>query len=314
MDDRQHEVCKNNRIKTIAAAGETDINHESRENVGDEMQRWPNNICRRLSTASLLTNARLLLARFPGGRVDLSQDQQTGIATVRLDRPDKKNAISGQILLDLEAVADALSEWSGGKGLLIHGSGHFFCSGGDLAMSKGTSTYEEGLLLAQFAQHVFTKLRSLPLVSAAFVEGAALGGGAELATAACDWRLLAPTAKLGFVHVRMGLSPGWGGTAALSRLVGPSRALELITSGRLVACQEAIAVGLVTDEVDDLEAATRWLQARTAAPAEVVRACKEAATGARDEAELHAKLWAGEAKLEALRRRVKHLAPKAQKD
>lgn len=176
-------------------------------------------------------------------------------------------------------------------------------------MSHSLSTYNEGLMLARFAHHVFTKLKNLPLVSAAFVEQVALGGGAELSVAACDWRLLRPEAKIGFVHSKMALSPGWGGAAALRDLVGPSRALELICSGRLVAAAEAASIGLATDVVEDFAAALMWLESRTAASAQVVRACKEAATAGGQEADehQHAILWASPEKIEVLMRRIKHL-------
>jgi len=217
--------------------------------------------------------------------------------------------LSGQILLELESAADALAAWPAGKGFLLHGSNNFFCSGGDLAMSYGTSTFEEGLLLAKFAQRVFNKLKTLPLVSAAFIEKVALGGGAELSVAACDWRLLHPEATIGFVHTKMAITPGWGGAAALRDLVGPSRALEIICSGRLVAAEEAVNIGLATDVISDFEGAVKWLEARTAAPLEVVRACKEAAVEGNREIDekVHATLWASPAKIEVLRKRVKHL-------
>lgn len=212
-------------------------------------------------------------------------------------------------MLELDAAADALAAWPTGKGFLLHGSGNFFCSGGDLAMSHGTSTYEEGLLLARFAHRVFAKLKSLPLVSVAFVEEVALGGGAELSVAACDWRLMRPEARIGFVHTKMAISPGWGGAAALRDLVGPSRALELICSGRLVAAPEAASIGLATDVVEDFGAALQWLELRAAAFADVVRACKEAATAGGQEADehRHAVLWASPAKIEVLSKRIKHL-------
>ncbi|XP_059485658.1 ethylmalonyl-CoA decarboxylase-like isoform X3 [Neocloeon triangulifer] len=265
-------------------------------------------ICRCLSTSSV-SEAKKLLLKYPGGRVDVQKNESVGIATVCLQRPDKKNAISGQILMELDAAADTLANWSSGKAFLLYGTNNFFCSGGDLAMSLGTATYDEGLLLAKFAQFVFGKLKNLPLVSAAFVEGAALGGGAEMSVAACDWRLMAPDAKIGFVHAKMGLSPGWGGTTALTELVGPSRALELTCSGRLLTSEEAKTIGLATDSVSDLDGAFKWLESRSAGPVEVIRACKEAILeGTLDaEAHRHATLWGGEAKMEALRKKIKHL-------
>lgn len=223
----------------------------------------------------------------------------------------------GQMLIDLDKAAAELENWNCGKGFILHGASNIFSSGGDLEMSRNTSTPEMGFAISQFAQGVTSRLRNLPLVSVALIEGVALGGGAEICVAACDWRVMTAQAHIGFVHGRMGLSPGWGGGVALKRLIGPSSALELIASGRLIATPEAVSLGLATavlhsSSLEVLEQAQQWLLERVTATTEVLRATK--ALMMNDESEqdlelerrLHAPLWGGKAKSEALAKNIKH--------
>jgi enoyl-CoA hydratase len=103
---------------------------------------------------------------------------------------------------------------------------------------------------AAFGQAIFVKLDTLPIPSIALINGYAFGGGLELALA-CTFRLAARTARLGMPEIKLGLIPGYGGTQRLPRLIGEARALEMILTGRAVAAEEAMQIGLVNRLVDD---------------------------------------------------------------
>jgi enoyl-CoA hydratase len=102
---------------------------------------------------------------------------------------------------------------------------------------------------AELGQRIFAQLDTLPVPSIAAINGFALGGGCELALA-CSFRLAAPRARFGLPEIKLGLIPGYGGTQRLPRLVGESRALEIILTGRMVDAEEALAIGLVNRVIE----------------------------------------------------------------
>lgn len=118
----------------------------------------------------------------------LEKDDQTKLAKICV-RSGAKNALSGRMISRLTEVLDELHEWREGKGVLLHGFNGTFCSGSDLVSVRATANLEAGLEIAQIMQYNLMRLQQLPMISVAFVEGYALGGGAELATGA-DLRLM----------------------------------------------------------------------------------------------------------------------------
>lgn len=184
-----------------------------------------------------------------GGAVHLEDDAP--ILRLTLDHPSASNALTGRMITQLGAVIGALERqcadpsW-GGVGLIVQGAGgRAFCAGADLRMVR---QHLDTPLLAEhmcrLMQDLTERLSRLPLVSVAAIEGAAIGGGAELAMA-CDLRVLAKDAQIRFVQARMGLSPGWGGGARLVRRVGRERALRLLGAAESMAGEQALALGLV---------------------------------------------------------------------
>ena len=138
-------------------------------------------------------------------------------ALITLDRPEALNALSFALLRELSASFDEAGT-SGARALLITGAGaKAFCAGADIKELTGRSlaAQKEG---AAFGQAVFAKLDRLPILSIAVLNGAAFGGGLELALA-CSFRLALPTARLGLPEIKLGLIPGYGGTQRLPRLV-----------------------------------------------------------------------------------------------
>jgi enoyl-CoA hydratase len=165
------------------------------------------------------------------------------LALLTLDRPEALNALSFSLLRDLVAAFDEIAA-SDARALLITGAGdRTFCAGADITelMGRSQAAIREG---AAFGQATFAKLDTLPIPSVALINGYAFGGGLELALA-CTFRLATPGARLGLPEIKLGLIPGYGGTQRLPRLIGQARALDMILSGRTVAAEEALAIGLV---------------------------------------------------------------------
>ncbi|KAF4525521.1 hypothetical protein B566_EDAN014907 [Ephemera danica] len=201
-----------------------------------------------------------------------------GIESVDMFVSRSREASAGQMLLELNKATEELENWKSGKGFILYGSNNIFCSGGDLAMSRATTNEAHGFAISSFVQKITTRLRTLPMMSVALIEGVALGGGAEISVAACDWRIMTPDSKIGYVHGKMGLVPGWGGGVALKRLVGASVALDLIMSARLVSAKEALKIGLANEILktsdNALEQAQDWLQERVTVSVDILRAAK----------------------------------------
>src|SRR5271170_7749583 len=176
------------------------------------------------------------------------------VALVRLNRP-KANALSAAVLAQLHAAATTLHDDPPGA-VVLWGGRRIFAAGADIVELGDSGAAAVG---ASFAD-ALGALASLPRATIAAVNGYALGGGLELALA-CDFRLCAADSRFGLPEVLLGVIPGGGGTQRLPRLIGPSRAKELIFSGRQVPAPEALAIGLVNRVVapdDVLDAALAW--------------------------------------------------------
>ena len=185
------------------------------------------------------------------------------IALITLDRPEAMNALSFGQLHDLNRILDAIAG-DKSRALLVTGAGdRAFSAGADIKELMGRSLVEQraGALLGQ---SVLAKLDQMPMPSVALINGYAFGGGLELALA-CTFRLAAPTAKLGFPEIKLGLIPGYGGTQRLPRLIGESRAIEVILTGRTIEAEEAERIGLVnrTAEGDLFEAGKSFAREMT---------------------------------------------------
>jgi enoyl-CoA hydratase/carnithine racemase len=198
-----------------------------------------------------------------------------GVGTIRLDRP-KMNAISVQVQEELRAAAAEATERDDVKAVVVYGGERVFAAGNDVKemadMSHVDMVKRSGPL-----QSAVTAVARIPKPVVAAVTGYALGGGCELALAA-DVRFAADNAVLGQPEVLLGIIPGAGGTQRLSRLVGPSRAKDIVFTGRFVKADEALAIGLV-DRVfpaDQVYAeAVAWARQFSAAATYAVRAAKE---------------------------------------
>src|SRR3954447_4362501 len=161
-----------------------------------------------------------------------------GVALVRLDRP-KMNALSSALLLELAAAAESLTENPPGA-VVVWGGERIFAAGADISEVGGP---EEGRTIGGGFRDALDAVAAIPRATIAAVNGYALGGGCELALA-CDLRVVADNAKFGQPEILLGIIPGGGGTQRLTRLVGSSRAKDIILTGRQVDAEEALRIGL----------------------------------------------------------------------
>lgn len=172
------------------------------------------------------------------------QERIGGVLRITVDRPDALNALSSQLLDDLiDAFSSADADADVRVVILTGGGDRVFIAGGDIKEMMGMSPSEAreysllGHRLAQAIEGI-----GKPVIAA--VNGAATGGGCELATA-CDIRIASDRARFSQPEVKLGVPPGWGGALRLLRIAGAGRAREMILTGRMVPAEEALRMGLV---------------------------------------------------------------------
>ena len=172
----------------------------------------------------------------------------SGIATITLNRPEKRNAISFQLIDDLLRALDEVAK-SGALVLILTGAGKAFCSGMDLDNLKALigRSPEQNLKDSQTMVRLFRSLYEFPKVTIAAVNGAAIAGGTGLALL-CDFTLAVPEAKFGYTEVRIGFVPAIVSTFLL-RQVGEKQACDLLLTGRIFDAEEAARMGLVNEVV-----------------------------------------------------------------
>jgi enoyl-CoA hydratase/carnithine racemase len=205
----------------------------------------------------------------------VSIDVTDGVAVLRLDRP-KMNAISIQVQADLRDAAVELGERDDVRAVVIWGGERVFAAGNDVKEMVDL-TYSDMVKVSTSVSSATTAIARIPKPVIAAVNGYALGGGCELALAA-DLRFAAEDAVLGQPEVLLGIIPGAGGTQRLTRLVGASRAKDIIFTGRFVTADEALRIGLVDRVVPAekvLEESVAYAAQFSGAAALALRAAKE---------------------------------------
>ena len=200
------------------------------------------------------------------------------IAVATINRPQALNALNSAVLTDLDELVSVVSADSDIRALVITGSGaKAFVAGADIG-EMSTLTPEEGEAFGKHGNDVFRRIETLPIPTIAAVNGFALGGGCELSMA-CDIRICADTAVFGQPEVGLGITPGFGGTQRLARLVSPGMAKQLIYTARNIKADEAYRIGLVNAvyPAEELLPQAEKLANTIAANAPIaVRACKKA--------------------------------------
>jgi len=203
------------------------------------------------------------------------------VGTVTLNRPDKLNAFTVDMVQELKDALGQLAGASAVRVIVVTGAGRAFCAGADVGLLRQLiERFDEatGRRLVDGMRGVSAVMREAPQPVLASINGVAAGGGANLALG-CDLRIAADSAQIGQVFTRIGLHPDWGGTYFLPRLVGPARALELLIGAEMLGAAEAQRLGIVNRVVpaaELAEATAAWARQMAAAPPLAVRRLKQA--------------------------------------
>jgi enoyl-CoA hydratase/carnithine racemase len=231
------------------------------------------------------------------------------------------NALNAQMQDELTAAAIGAAEDEAVRAVIVYGGEKVFAAGADIKQMLAMS-HEQMVARAGALTGALGSLASVPKPVVAAINGYALGGGCEIALA-CDWRVVSADAKLGQPEIGLGVIPGGGGTQRLARLVGPSRAKDLILTGRIVDAAEALAIGLVDQVVPAGEsvydAAVAMVRRYVGGPAQAIRAAKQAIEAGLDlplerglelESRLFADLFATSDRLEGMTAFVEKRPPR----
>ena len=212
-------------------------------------------------------------------QIDLNED--SGILTITLNRPEKLNALAGHMRRDLAEALEVAGAERNVHVVVITGAGRAFCAGGDMAAMADLidrRDADEFSRLLGSARRVITAIRQMTKPVVASINGPAFGAGCNLALA-CDLRIASTTASFNQSFARVGLHPDWGGTYFLPRLVTPNKACEMFFLGDTMNADEALRLGVVNYVVEPeaLETETRKLAERLRnAPAVALGAAKQA--------------------------------------
>ncbi|XP_030753526.1 ethylmalonyl-CoA decarboxylase-like [Sitophilus oryzae] len=262
------------------------------------------------------------MGQYGSGEIFISKEfWQEGIAVINISNPEKRNAISGKMLVDFHSCISELEHWPKGKAVILQGLHTNFCSGCDLDFARTCNTPKDAFYLSYLMGNILERLTKLPLISVALLHGPALGGGGEIALA-CDHLVVAEDVKFGLVQGKMGIITVWGGTTRLVNKIGQQKALHLLLSARILNAKECIDIGLAIKSVkseDRFDEVLRWTREHTHLDVSVVRAYKKASVLNLEnidsllvkERKLGVPLWGGPVNKEALERRIKHIPNKS---
>ena len=204
-------------------------------------------------------------------------EQKEGYGIVTINRPAALNALNSKVLTELEDTFDSI-DTDVIRAVIITGAGEkSFVAGADIG-EMSTLTEEEGEEFGKHGNDVFRKIETFPVPVIAAVNGFALGGGNELALC-CDIRICSENAVFGQPEVGLGITPGFGGTQRLARIINPGRAKQLIFTATNIKAPQALAMGLVNAvyPIEELMPAAEKMAAKIASNAPIaVRACKKA--------------------------------------
>jgi enoyl-CoA hydratase len=242
------------------------------------------------------------------------------VARITLNNPPA-NALSRSVINELEQVLNQVEDDEYVRAVIVTGSGRFFCAGADIHELTHLNTCHAGTEFALRGQVLFNRIERCDKPVLAAINGTCVGGGLELALA-CHIRIAAAGVSLGLPEIKLGLIPGFGGTQRLPRVVGASKAAEMILTGESVSAEEALRIGLVSRVVPShelmgqAEAVAALITARGTA---AVEAALHAIRGGLDiplseglarEAELFGRLCVTSGKQEAVRAFLEKRQPK----
>lgn len=181
----------------------------------------------------------------------ITLEKKQGYAVLTVDIPDTRNALSVPIVKELDALVDQAASDPGVRCLLVTGGGNkSFVAGADIRQLV-KMTPEESRYSIEVGHKLFSKLETLDIPVVAAINGYCLGGGLELAMS-CDIRVCSANAKFGLPEINIGMIPGWGGTLRLARLIGESRAKDMLLRGKMIDAETARSYGLIAEVYDDV--------------------------------------------------------------
>jgi len=204
-------------------------------------------------------------------------EKEGNIAVLTVNRPKALNALNADTLNDIDKAVDMVAADAEVDVLIITGAGKAFVAGADITFMQPLNAME-GRAFGMLGQRVFRKIETLDKPVIAAVNGFALGGGCELAMC-CDFRIASDAAKFGQPEVGLGITPGYGGTQRLPRLVGEGMAKELCYTADIIDANEALRIGLVNHVVpaDELMDYAKKVAKKIASKGQIaVRFCKKA--------------------------------------
>ena len=249
------------------------------------------------------------------------------VATVMLNRADKRNAVDTAMFEALIQTADALASDKSVRAVILHGDGGHFCAGIDISVFQGVGVGKDVAAklaprtgsTANFFQSAATLWRELPVPVIAALRGTVFGAGLQIAMGA-DMRYAAPDVRMSVMEIKWGLIPDMAITTTLAGVIAEDKARELAYTGRILSADEALTAGLVTQVVDDPFLRAKEIAAEIAAKSpDAIRAIKklineswkgDSAAGLRREAELQAIVMAGENQAEAARANIEKRDPR----
>ena len=202
---------------------------------------------------------------------------QGAVAVLTIDRPKALNALNPEVLADLKAAFEGIDQNTVRCVVLTGAGDKSFVAGADIG-SMSTMTKAEGADFGKTGNDIFLMIESFPLPVIAAVNGFALGGGCELAMS-CDIRICSDNAMFGQPEVGLGITPGFGGTQRLPRIVGLGMAKQLLYTARNIDANEALRIGLVNavvPQADLMDAALKMANTIAKNAPIAVRACKKA--------------------------------------
>ncbi|MGO4887889.1 enoyl-CoA hydratase/isomerase family protein [Anaerobacillus sp. MEB173] len=189
-------------------------------------------------------------------------ERENGIAWLIINRPDRRNAVDYDVIEQFNNILTEVEQSNDDKMLVITGEGtNAFCSGGDLSVFHKLETKEQSSEMLTKMGKVLHRLFFFPKPTVAFINGTAVGGGCEIATA-CDFRLASSHAKMGFVQGTLGITTGWGGASMLLERVHPTNAMQLLMSCKLFSAKEGLEAGFVNHIIEEgqhREGCKEWL-------------------------------------------------------
>lgn len=207
----------------------------------------------------------------------VSRDEM-GIVWFTINRPDKRNAIDYDVMDGLALTMSEVEKNQNDKILVITGAGDkAFCAGGDLTAFKTLYTQEDAYQMLSKMGTILYSLATLSKPTIALLNGLAIGGGCELATA-CDYRLASAGSRVGFVQGSLGITTGWGGGSLLLERVSSTIALEMLLSGTIYSAQEAYELGFINQlhsSDNSLEESKQFISTKIVHSTKVINAYKK---------------------------------------